>query len=120
MQSKGGTRGSGIDSHTRSRARELLEDVLAWELPAGVWPRPAEAVGLVAAALAQNDGTALDSATAALELLSPHRVERVRDPADLPPPATLRERVVALVHLLEEPDRTTAKETTDASAPDER
>lgn len=92
--------GGGVDGPTRAEAREILRDLLEWELPEHAWARPAEAVEAMAAALAAGDADRLGAATAALEQLSPHRVERVRDPAEMPPPEKVRDRVVFLVHSL--------------------
>lgn len=97
-----------MDAALLARARELLDDVPTWRLPPAAWSRPAAAVEALATAYAVGDGGSLEAAVARLEVLSPNRVDRIADPADVPPPEPLRERVTALVHILPEPDEDTA------------
>ncbi|MEV8544181.1 CATRA system-associated protein [Streptomyces sp. NPDC051572] len=99
-----------MDAVLLTRARELLEDIPKWRLPQAAWSRPAAAVEALAAAYDAVDGPALKVAVARLEVLSPNRVDRIADPADVPPPEPLQERVTALVHLIAEPDESTAGE----------
>ncbi|MFJ8150716.1 CATRA system-associated protein [Streptomyces sp. NPDC094468] len=113
MQSSADSPGSGTGAALLDRARELLDDVATWRLPPAAWSRPAAAVEALAAAYGAGDADALAAAVSRLEVLSPNRVERIVDPADIPPPEPLRERVTALVHTIaeqaedatEEPDR---------------
>ncbi|MCM2422184.1 CATRA system-associated protein [Streptomyces sp. RKAG293] len=83
-------------------ARAVLRDVLLWTLPADRWERPDEAVAALATAWAAGDEDAFEAATAALEMLSPHRVKRIRDSDEVPPTTPLRERLVALVHRMDD------------------
>jgi hypothetical protein len=99
-----------MDAVVLTRARELLKDILKWRLPQAAWSRPAAAVEALAAAHDAQDRLALKVAVARLEVLSPNRVDRIAGPADVPPPEPLRERVTALVHLIAEPDESTAGE----------
>ncbi|MFD1660587.1 CATRA system-associated protein [Streptomyces caeni] len=110
MQSRADSPGTGMDAALLARARELLDDVPTWRLPPAAWSRPAAAVEALAAAYEAGDAVALGVAVARLEVLSPNRVERIADPADVTPPEPLRERVTALVHTIAEPDEGTPKE----------
>ncbi len=94
-----------------SRARELLDDLPKWRLPHAAWSRPAAAVEALAVAYDAGDGLALQVAVARLEVLSPSRsVDRIADPADLPPPEPLQEQVTALVHMIAESEESTMGE----------
>ncbi|MFJ3305059.1 CATRA system-associated protein [Streptomyces sp. NPDC086549] len=115
MHSRGGSPETGISQEIRGRARSVLGDLLEWRLPAHVWERPGRVVEDMAASWTAGDEDALDVATARLEVLSPHRVRRMRDTAGVPPCAGLRERVVALVHAM---DGDRAGDPRSASAPD--
>ncbi|MDG9708544.1 CATRA system-associated protein [Streptomyces sp. DH10] len=108
MQSRADSPSTGTDAALLARARELLDDVPTWRLPPAAWSRPAAAVEALAAAYDAGDGVALGAAVARLEVLSPNRVERIADPADVPPSEPLRERVTALVHTIAEPGEDTA------------
>ncbi|MDX2757711.1 CATRA system-associated protein [Streptomyces europaeiscabiei] len=110
MQSRAGSPAAGMDAALLARARELLDDVPTWRLPPAAWSRPAAAVEALAAAYDTGDGVALGVAVARLEVLSPNRVERIADPADVPPPEPLQERVTALVHIIAEPGEGAAGE----------
>ncbi|MFD5159382.1 CATRA system-associated protein [Streptomyces hawaiiensis] len=110
MQSRADSPGTDMDAALLARARELLDDVPTWRLPPTAWSRPAAAVEALAAAYDARDGFALGVAVARLEVLSPSRVERIGDPADVAPPEPLRERVTSLVHTIAEPGGGTAGE----------
>ncbi|MBC7274593.1 MAG: hypothetical protein H5T76_38800 [Streptomyces sp.] len=110
MQSRADSPGTDTDAALLARALELLDDIPTWRLPPAAWSRPAAAVEALAAAYDAGDGGALKAAVARLEVLSPNRVGRITDPADAPPPEPLRERVTALVHILDEPGGDTAGE----------
>ncbi|MEU0358436.1 CATRA system-associated protein [Streptomyces cyaneofuscatus] len=104
MESKADPLGTGRDAAWPARARQLLVDVSTWRLPQAAWSRPAAAVEALAAAYDSGDAVALRIAVAKLEVLSPNRVERIADPADVPPPEPLAERVAALVHIIPVPE----------------
>ncbi|WP_406118350.1 CATRA system-associated protein [Streptomyces sp. NBC_00989] len=110
MQSRADSPGTNLDAALLTRARVLLEDISKSRLPHAAWSRPAAAVEALAAACDAGDGPALEAAVARLEVLSPNRVDRIADPADIPPPEPLRERVTALVHIIAERGEDTAGE----------
>ncbi|MFJ3898865.1 CATRA system-associated protein [Streptomyces sp. NPDC090083] len=87
----------------RTRAGQLLGDIAAWRLPEAAWSRPAAAVEALATAYDTGDELAFRAAVSRLEVLSPNRVDRIEDPADVPPPEPLRERVTTLVQLVVDP-----------------
>ncbi|MCX4997348.1 hypothetical protein OG739_32130 [Streptomyces longwoodensis] len=110
MQSRADSPGTDMDAALRTRAGVLLGDVLTWRLPTTAWGRPTAAVEALGRAYAAGDALGVRAAVSRLEVLSPHRVERIADPADTPPPQPLEEQVTALVHLIGEPDRAPAAE----------
>ncbi|WP_328582696.1 CATRA system-associated protein [Streptomyces sp. NBC_00370] len=116
MQSRGDSPGSGMDDETLTRACEVLGDLQEWRLPPANWARPAGIVDRLADAWSSGDADAVDAATAALEMLSPYRVERMRDSADVPPPKVLRERVVTLIHVIAGEDTTSDDAVTGTEA----
>lgn len=91
-----------MDAALLEQARVLLLDISRGRLPQAAWSRPAAAVEALAAAYDAGDESAFRAAVARLEVLSPNRVDRIADPADIPPPEPLQERVTALVHLIPE------------------
>lgn len=102
MQSRAESPGTDRDAALLTRTRDLLGDIAGWRLPAVAWSRPSAAVEALAAAYEAGDGLALAIAVARLEVLSPHRVERIAEPSDVPPPEPLVEQATALVHLIGE------------------
>ncbi|MFJ9248499.1 CATRA system-associated protein [Streptomyces sp. NPDC101776] len=104
-----------MDAALLTRARELLLDISKGRLPQAAWSRPAAAVEALAAAYDAGDESAFQVAVARLEVLSPNRVDRIADPADIPPPEPLQDRVTALVHLIPEQVEATAGEADDAA-----
>jgi hypothetical protein len=110
MQSRADSPGTGVEAALLSRARELLGDLPKWRLPHAAWSRPAAAVEALAVAYDAGDGLALQVAVARLEVLSPNRVDRIVDPADVPPPEPLQEQVTALVHMIAESEESTRGE----------
>lgn len=116
MQSRGDSPGSRMDDQMLIRACEVLGDLQEWWLPPANWARPAGLVERLADAWSSGDADAVDAATAALEMLSPYRVERMRDSADVPPPKVLRERVVNLIHVIAAEDTTSDAVVTDTEA----
>ncbi|MFE1441674.1 CATRA system-associated protein [Streptomyces sp. NPDC058739] len=97
-----------MDAALLDRAQELLRDVTIWRLPPDAWTRPAAAVEALAAAWEAGDGVALGRAVSRLEVLSPNRADPIVDPADVPPPQPLRERLTSLVHIIADPGEGTA------------
>ncbi|WP_405945548.1 hypothetical protein OG588_00735 [Streptomyces prunicolor] len=110
MQCRADSPGTGMEAALLARARELLDDLPEWRLPHAVWSRPAAAVEALAAAYDTGNGLALQVAVARLEVLSPNRVDRIVDPADVPPPEPLQEQVTALVHMIAESGESTRGE----------
>jgi hypothetical protein len=110
MQSRADSPGTNLDAVLLARARQLLKDISEGRLPQAAWSRPAAAVEALAAAYDAGDALAFQVAVARLEVLSPNRVDRIADPADVPPPEPLQERVTTLVHLIAEPDESTTGE----------
>ena len=83
----------------RAEAVEVLQDAFEWRLTAARWGRIEPILDALAAALAGGDGSALQEATADLELAGPVRIGRVGDEPLLPPSPPARDR---LNHLLDE------------------
>jgi hypothetical protein len=90
----------------RTEAVGLLRQVVGepgWETSAARWVRVDAAVAAMESAATQpSDWTALEDATADLELFGPPRVStRLGDRPVVPAPPAIRERINKLIHRLE-------------------
>ncbi|MFI6020009.1 CATRA system-associated protein [Streptomyces sp. NPDC051287] len=105
-------RAATIDRSTAAAARLALKLMLAeWRLPFPAWEEIGELLDLLSRAVAEGDATAVDKLTFELQELSGSRVGRIGNPQDgtppedagrTPLPEPYRERVVALVHALDQ------------------
>lgn len=108
---------AAIDRETARVACLALRLMLKeWRLPPQRWQEIAELLDELSAAVAAGDGAALDALTGELEEMSGSRVTRIggarerapeEDDGKVPLPEPFRERVVALVHVLD-PDHARA------------
>ncbi|GGM40524.1 CATRA conflict system CASPASE/TPR repeat-associated protein [Dactylosporangium sucinum] len=82
-------------------ALAVLGDVPEWRLPAERWPHITRLVQAMADAVAAGDSTALDAATARLEVASPIRVTPLGSEPVVPPPSPLQLLQNHLYHALD-------------------
>ncbi|GII65286.1 hypothetical protein Skr01_53710 [Sphaerisporangium krabiense] len=90
-------------AHLLDDARDLLEDVLQWQMSPARWDHLTGILDAAIAAAESGDLDALDAAVVRMEVAGPVRIQRIGEESADPPPAPVRDRVNHLVHLLATP-----------------